>query len=209
MLVYCKGISMKTPVSSDTLEKLVNRLSRMPGIGRKSAQRLAFYILKLPKEDSDDLAQLIIDVKIKVKECSICCNLTDSDPCRICTEQSRDKSKICVVEEANDLIALEKGEAYKGVYHVLGGVLSPLDGVGPDDLKIRQLLTRMQGPISEVILATSPNTEGEATAIYIAKLIHPLGIKVTRIARGLPMGTDLQFADSQTLAKALEGRVEF
>lgn len=200
---------MKPTASSETLEKLVNRLSRMPGIGRKSAQRLAFYILKLPKEDSDDLARLITDVKIKVKECSVCCNLTDSDPCRICTDTHRDKTRICVVEEAGDLIALERGEAYKGVYHVLGGVLSPLDGIGPDDLKIRQLLTRMQGTISEVILATSPNTEGEATAIYVAKLIHPLGIKVTRIARGLPMGTDLQFADSQTLAKALEGRVDF
>ncbi len=200
---------MKPSASSETLEKLVNRLSRMPGIGRKSAQRLAFYILKLPKEDSDDLARLITDVKIKVKECSVCCNLTDSDPCRICTDTHRDQTRICVVEEAGDLIALERGEAYKGVYHVLGGVLSPLDGIGPDDLKIRQLLTRMQGPISEVILATSPNTEGEATAIYVAKLIHPLGIKVTRIARGLPMGTDLQFADSQTLAKALEGRVDF
>lgn len=200
---------MKPTASSETLEKLVNRLSRMPGIGRKSAQRLAFYILKLPKEDSDDLARLITDVKIKVKECSVCCNLTDSDPCRICTDTHRDQTRICVVEEAGDLIALERGEAYKGVYHVLGGVLSPLDGIGPDDLKIRQLLTRMQGPVSEVILATSPNTEGEATAIYVAKLIHPLGIKVTRIARGLPMGTDLQFADSQTLAKALEGRVDF
>ncbi len=200
---------MKPSASSETLEKLVNRLSRMPGIGRKSAQRLAFYILKLPKEDSDDLAKLITDVKIKVKECSVCCNLTDSDPCRICTDTHRDQTRICVVEEAGDLIALERGEAYKGVYHVLGGVLSPLDGIGPDDLKIRQLLTRMQGPVSEVILATSPNTEGEATAIYVAKLIHPLGIKVTRIARGLPMGTDLQFADSQTLAKALEGRVDF
>lgn len=200
---------MKPSASSETLEKLVNRLSRMPGIGRKSAQRLAFYILKLPKEDSDDLARLITDVKIKVKECSVCCNLTDSDPCRICTDTHRDQTRVCVVEEAGDLIALERGEAYKGVYHVLGGVLSPLDGIGPDDLKIRQLLTRMQGSISEVILATSPNTEGEATAIYVAKLIHPLGIKVTRIARGLPMGTDLQFADSQTLAKALEGRVDF
>ncbi|MBK7091445.1 MAG: recombination protein RecR [bacterium] len=200
---------MKPSASSETLEKLVNRLSRMPGIGRKSAQRLAFYILKLPKEDSDDLARLITDVKIKVKECSVCCNLTDSDPCRICTDTHRDQTRVCVVEEAGDLIALERGEAYKGVYHVLGGVLSPLDGIGPDDLKIRQLLTRMQGTISEVILATSPNTEGEATAIYVAKLIHPLGIKVTRIARGLPMGTDLQFADSQTLAKALEGRVDF
>jgi recombination protein RecR len=200
---------MKPSVSSDTLEKLVNRLSRMPGIGRKSAQRLAFYILKLPKEDSDDLARLITDVKIKVKECSICCNLTDSDPCRICTDHHRDQTKICVVEEASDLIALEKGESFKGMYHVLGGVLSPLDGVGPDDLKIRQLLSRMQGTVSEVIMATSPNTEGEATAIYVAKLLHALGIRVTRIARGLPMGTDLQFADSQTLAKALEGRVDF
>ncbi len=200
---------MKPSASSETLEKLVNRLSRMPGIGRKSAQRLAFYILKLPKEDSDDLAQLITDVKIKVKECSVCCNLTDCDPCRICTDQKRDQSKICVVEEASDLIALEKGGAYQGVYHVLGGVLSPLDGIGPDDLKIRQLLSRLQGEVGEVILATSPNTEGEATAIYVAKLIHPLGVKVTRIARGLPMGTDLQFADSQTLAKALEGRVNF
>ena len=200
---------MKPSASSETLEKLVNRLSRMPGIGRKSAQRLAFYILKLPEEESDDLDCLITDVKIKVKECSVCCNLTDSDPCRICTDTHRDQTRVCVVEEAGDLIALERGEAYKGVYHVLGGVLSPLDGIGPDDLKIRQLLTRMQGTISEVILATSPNTEGEATAIYVAKLIHPLGIKVTRIARGLPMGTDLQFADSQTLAKALEGRVDF
>ncbi len=200
---------MKQLPTSDTLEKLINRLSRMPGVGRKSAQRLAFYILKLPKDQSDELAQLITDVKIKVKECSICCNLTDSDPCRICADTQRDATKICVVEEAHDLMALEKGEAYRGVYHVLGGVLSPLDGVGPDDLKIRQLLERLKGNVSEVILATSPDTEGEATAIYIAKLIHPLGIKVTRIARGLPVGTDLQFADSQTLAKALEGRVEF
>ncbi len=200
---------MKPTPTSDTLERLINRLSRMPGIGRKSAQRLAFYILKLPKEDSDELAQLVTDVKIKVKECSTCCNLTDADPCRICADTHRDRTKICVVEEAHDLMALEKGEAYRGVYHVLGGVLSPLDGVGPDDLKIRQLLERLRSEVSEVILAMSPDTEGEATAIYVAKLIHPLGVKVTRIARGLPMGTDLQFADSQTLAKALEGRVEF
>jgi recombination protein RecR len=200
---------MKSPTSSDTLEKLTNRLSRMPGIGRKSAQRLAFYILKLPKQDSDELAQLILDVKVKVKECHICSNLTDADPCRICIDAKRNPKQICVVEEANDLIALERGEGYRGVYHVLGGVLSPLDGIGPDDLKIRQLLERMRGEVDEVILATDPDTEGEATAIYIAKLLHPLGVKVTRIARGLPVGTDLQFADSQTLAKALEGRVEF
>ena len=195
--------------SSDTLEKLTNRLSRMPGIGRKTAQRLAFHILKLTKEESDELAHLILDVKTKVKECSQCFNLTDSDPCRICVDPKCDQKKICVVEEANDLVALEKGESYRGVYHVLGGVLSPLDGIGPDDLKIRQLLERMKGSVDEVILATDPDTEGEATAIYIAKLLHPLSVKVTRIARGLPVGTDLQFADSQTLAKALEGRVEF
>jgi recombination protein RecR len=200
---------MKPTSSSDTLERLTNRLSRMPGIGRKTAQRLAFYILKLTKEDSDELAQLILDVKTKVRECHICFNLTDSDPCRICSDTKRDPKKICVVEEANDLVALEKGESYRGVYHVLGGVMSPLDGIGPDDLKIKQLLDRMRGEIDEVILATDPDTEGEATAIYIAKLLHPLSIKVTRIARGLPVGTDLQFADSQTLAKALEGRVEF
>lgn len=200
---------MKTTPSSDTLEKLVNRFSRMPGIGRKSAQRIAFYLLKLPKEESDELAQLIRDIKIKVKECSVCCNLTDSDPCHICSDARRDAAKICVVEEANDLVALEKGGNYNGLYHVLGGVLSPLDGVGPDDLKIKQLLGRLKGDVSEVILATSPDTEGEATAVYIAKLVKPLNVRVTRIARGLPVGTDLQFADSQTLAKALEGRVEF
>lgn len=200
---------MKSATSSDTLEKLTNRLSRLPGIGRKTAQRLAFHILKLSKEDSDELARLILDVKLKVRECSICFNLTDADPCRICSDPKRDRRHICVVEEANDLIALERGESYRGVYHVLGGVLSPLDGIGPDDLKIKQLLLRMKGEIDEVILATDPDTEGEATAIYIAKLLHTLGVKVTRIARGLPVGTDLQFADSQTLAKALEGRVEF
>jgi len=199
----------KQSASSDTLEKLVNRLSRMPGIGRKSAQRLAFYILKLPADDSNELAQLIKDVKVKVRECSICCNLTDSDPCRICSDLRRDTTQICVVEEASDLIALDKGEGYRGVYHVLGGVLSPLDGIGPDDLKIKELLARVKGDVGEVILATSPDTEGEATAIYIAKLLKPFGIRITRIARGLPVGTDLQFADSQTLAKALEGRVDF
>jgi recombination protein RecR len=195
--------------SSDTLEKLVNRLSRMPGIGRKTAQRLAFYILKLPADQAQELAQLVGDLKKKVRECSICCNLTESDPCRICTNPKRDQGKICVVEEAGDLVALNKGGDYDGVFHVLGGVLSPLDGIGPDDLRIRQLLERCRGDVQEVILATSPDTEGEATAVYIAKLLHPLEIKVTRIARGLPVGTDLQLADSQTLAKALEGRREF
>lgn len=195
--------------SSDTFEKLVNRLSRMPGIGRKTAQRLAFYILKLPDTEAQELSQLIALVKSRVRECSICCNLTESDPCSVCANPRRDQALICVVEEAADLVALEKGGEYNGVYHVLGGVLSPLDGVGPDDLRIRQLLTRCKGDVGEVIIATSPDTEGEATAVYLAKLLHALNIKVTRIARGLPVGTDLQFADAQTLAKAIEGRVEF
>jgi len=195
--------------SSDTFEKLVNRLSRMPGIGRKTAQRLAFYILKLPDTEAQELSQLIALVKSRVRECSICCNLTESDPCSVCANTRRDQALICVVEEAADLVALEKGGEYNGVYHVLGGVLSPLDGVGPDDLRIRQLLTRCKGDVGEVIIATSPDTEGEATAVYLAKLLHALNIKVTRIARGLPVGTDLQFADAQTLAKAIEGRVEF
>ncbi|MFH2054881.1 MAG: recombination mediator RecR [bacterium] len=195
--------------SSDTFEKLVNRLSRMPGIGRKTAQRLAFYILKLPDADAQELSQLIALVKSRVRECSICCNLTESDPCYVCANVKRDQTLICVVEEAADLVALERGGEYSGVYHVLGGVLSPLDGVGPDDLRIRQLLTRCKSDIREVIIATSPDTEGEATAVYLAKLLHVLNIKVTRIARGLPVGTDLQFADAQTLAKAIEGRVEF
>lgn len=195
--------------SSDTFEKLVNRLSRMPGIGRKTAQRLAFYILKLPDAEAQELSQLIALVKSRVRECSVCCNLTESDPCSVCANLKRDQSLICVVEEAADLVALEKGGEYSGVYHVLGGVLSPLDGVGPDDLRIKQLMTRCKSDIREVIIATSPDTEGEATAVYLAKLLHALNIKVTRIARGLPVGTDLQFADAQTLAKAIEGRVEF
>ncbi len=195
--------------SASTFEKLVNRLSRMPGIGRKTAQRLAFHILKLPDAEAQELSWLIAEVKARVRECTICCNLTESDPCIVCTNVKRDQQLICVVEEAADLVALEKGGEYEGVYHVLGGVLSPLDGVGPDDLRIRQLLIRCKDDVREVIIATSPDTEGEATAIYLAKLLHMLNVKVTRIARGLPVGTDLQFADSQTLAKALEGRVEF
>ena len=195
--------------SAGTFEKLVNRLSRMPGIGRKTAQRLAFHILKLPDAEAQELSRLIALVKSRVRECTICCNLTESDPCKVCTNVKRDQQLICVVEEAADLVALEKGGEYEGVYHVLGGVLSPLDGVGPDDLRIKQLLTRCKDDVREVIIATSPDTEGEATAIYLAKLLHMLNVKVTRIARGLPVGTDLQFADSQTLAKAIEGRVEF
>jgi recombination protein RecR len=194
----------------DSLEKLIDEFSKFPGIGKKTAQRMAFYILKERKEEAEALAKAILDVKEKVKYCSICFNITEEDPCVICKDEKRDRSIICVVEEANDVMALEKTEQYNGLFHVLGGVLSPLDGVGPDDLKIKELLTRLKGKeVKEVILATNPNTEGEATAIYIAKLIKPLGIRVTRIARGLPAGGDLEYADQVTLANAIEGRVEF
>ena len=194
----------------NSLEKLIDEFSKLPGIGKKTAQRMAFYILKGKKEEAEALAKAILEVMEKVKYCSICFNLTEDDPCVICKDEKRDRSIICVVEEANDVVALEKTEQYNGLFHVLGGVLSPLDGVGPDDLKIKELLTRLkEKEVKEVILATNPNTEGEATAIYIAKLIKPLGIKVTRIARGLPAGGDLEYADQVTLANAIEGRVEF
>lgn len=194
----------------DSLEKLIEEFSKFPGIGKKTAQRMAFFVLKQRKEESEALTQAISDVKSKVRYCSVCFNITEEDPCKICREEKRDRSMICVVEEANDMMALEKTNQYKGLYHVLGGVLSPLDGVGPDDLKVKELLLRLKGKdVKEVIIATNPSTEGEATAVYLSKLIKPLGIKVTRIARGLPAGGDLEYADQTTLANALEGRVEF
>ena len=194
----------------DSLEKLIEEFSKLPGIGKKTAQRMAFCILKSKKEVAEALAQALLDVKEKVHYCSICFNITEEDPCSVCKDEKRDRSIICVVEEANDVVALEKTNQYKGLFHVLGGALSPLDGIGPDDLKIKELLSRLKGKqVKEVILATNPNTEGEATAIYIAKLIKPLGIKVTRIARGLPAGGDLEYADQVTLANAIEGRIEF
>jgi recombination protein RecR len=195
---------------TDSLEKLIEEFSKFPGIGKKTAQRMAFFILKGKKEEAEALAKAILEVKEKIKYCSICFNITEEDPCIICKDEKRDRSIICVVEEANDVAALEKTDQYNGLFHVLGGVLSPLDGIGPDDLKIKELIVRLKGTeVKEVILATNPNTEGEATAIYMAKLIKPLGIKVTRIARGLPAGGDLEYADQVTLANAIEGRVEF
>jgi recombination protein RecR len=194
----------------DSLDKLIEQFSKFPGIGKKTAQRMAFFVLKERKEEAEALAKAILDVKNKVSYCSVCFNITEEDPCTMCRDGKRDRSIICVVEEANDMVALEKTNQYKGLFHVLGGVLSPLDGVGPDDLKIKELLLRLKGKeVKEVIIATNPNTEGEATAIYLSKLIKPLGIKVTRIARGLPAGGDLEYADQVTLANALEGRVEF
>jgi recombination protein RecR len=195
--------------SAASVEKLVNRLARLPGIGRKSAARLAFHILKLSREEADELADTIREVKEKVGCCSICNNISETDPCRVCSDPSRDGSIICVVEETFDAAAMDKVEGFNGLFHILGGRLSPLDGIGPDDLKIQELLVRIKDEVREVVIATNPNVEGEATAIYLAKLLKPMDIKVTRIARGLPVGSDLEYADSVTLSRALEGRQDF
>jgi recombination protein RecR len=193
----------------DPLTKLIEQLQRLPGIGAKSAQRLAFHILKAPREDVDRLADAMREVKERVTYCSVCNNITDTDPCVFCTSPARDQRLICVVEEPENVAAIEKTRDFKGAYHVLMGALSPLHGVGPDDLKIKGLLARVAGGgVEEVILATNPNVEGEATAIYLAKLLKPLGVRVTRIAMGVPVGSDLEYADEVTMTKAMEGRRE-
>ena len=192
--------------SSQSLEKLIGELSKLPGVGRKSAQRMAFFLLKQPKEEVEQLAQAILEVKEKTRSCSVCFNLTEEDPCSICRDPARDHRTICVVEEPHDVLAIEKLGQFRGVYHVLGGVLSPLDNIGPDDLHIRELLERCKQDVDEVIIATNPSIEGEATAIYLSKLLKPLGIKITRIARGIPAGSDLEFVDEVTLLRAFEGR---
>jgi len=192
---------------SDSLNQLIEEFSQLPGIGRKSAQRLALYILKLPKEEVLNIAQALVNVKERMKYCSICWNFTETDPCEICANAKRDTGTICVVEEPNDVLAIEKTNEYRGMYHVLGGSLSPLDGIGPEDLKARELLIRITQDVKEIILALNPNIEGEATTIYLSRLLKPLGVKVTRLARGIPIGGDLEFADEATLSRALEGRV--
>ena len=187
--------------------RLIEALQRLPGIGPKTAQRLAFHLLKQPTAAVHDLADALVDVKARVVHCSRCFNVTDQDPCGICDDPARDASLLCVVEEPNDLVAMERTGEYRGRYHVLLGALSPLDGIGPDELKVRELLARVEANnIREVILATNPNVEGDATALYLAKLLRPLGMHVTRIARGLPVGGDLEYADEVTLSRALEGR---
>lgn len=193
--------------TSEALQQLIEEFSRLPGIGRKSAQRLALFLLKQPREDVVRMARTLVNMKDRIRYCSVCCNITEKDPCAVCASPKRDRSTICVVEEPNDVIAVEKTNDFKGLYHVLGGALSPLDGVGPEDLKVKELLERATGEVAEVILALNPNVEGEATTIYLTKLLKPLGVKVTRIARGLPVGGDLEFADEATLSRALEGRV--
>lgn len=193
--------------TSESLENLVEELTKFPGIGRKTAQRLALYILKQPKGEVEKLVKAIIDVKEKIKYCSICYNITESDPCPICSSPKRDKSIICVVEEPMDVLAIEKTNEYNGVYHVLGGILNPLEGIGPEDLKIKELISRISaGGINEVIIALNPSVEGETTSVYIANLIKPFGVKVSRIARGLPIGTALEYADTATIARAIENR---
>ena len=191
------------------LAKLISELSKLPGIGGKTAQRLAYYILSLPAEEANALANSITEAKANMRFCSVCGNLTDVDPCPICSDSARDGSVICVVESPRDVAAMERVREFKGLYHVLNGVISPMDGVGPEDINIRQLIVRLQqSDVKEVILATNPNIEGEATAMYIARLIKPSGIKVSRIAHGLPVGGDLEYADEVTLSKAMEGRRE-
>ena len=218
-------------ITSESVEALVEQFSKLPTVGRKTAQRLAAYVLKMPREEVLEIAKALVNVKDRVKQCSVCFNITDTDPCPICRSQKRTRSIVCVVEEANDVMALERTNEYRGLYHVLGGVISPLDGIGPEDLKIRELVARVAAPkepaaeangqaegvaedaaayeaepIEEVILAMNPNVEGDTTAYYVSQLLQPLGINVTRIARGLPIGGDLEYADEATLTRALEGR---
>jgi recombination protein RecR len=187
--------------------RLIQELTKLPGIGEKTASRLAMHILRATKEDAQSLARAILEVKEKIRLCSRCFNLTDQDPCRVCEDPKRNREILCVVSGPEDLIALEKSGGFRGLYHVLHGVLSPLDGVGPKDLRISELLSRLQGgEVKEVILATNPSVEGEATAQYLSQIIKPLNVRVTRIARGIPMGGDLQYIDEMTLSKSLENR---
>jgi len=191
----------------ESLSRLIERLQKLPGIGAKSAQRLAYHVLRTPREDADLLCAAIQDVKERVTYCTVCNNITDVDPCRFCADERRERHVICVVEEPQNVAVIEKTREFRGLYHVLMGALSPLQGVGPDDLKIKGLLSRVaDGSVTEVVLATNPNVEGEATALYLARLLKPLGLRVTRIATGIPVGSDIEYADEITMSKAMAGR---
>ena len=193
----------------EPVARLIDALQKLPGVGPKSAQRMTFFLLKRPADEVGELSAALTALKTRIVHCSRCFNVTEEDPCRICGDPARDARSLCVVEEPNDLLAVERTGEFKGRYHVLMGALSPLDGVGPEDIRVRELLHRLDGEVvDEVILATNPSVEGEATAIYLAKLLKPLGLRITRIARGLPVGGDLEYADEVTLSKALEGRKE-
>lgn len=201
------GYSDMSYLYSPPVAKLIEEFEKLPGIGHKTAQRLAFHVLNLPVEKTESLANAIRDARLKTRYCTTCCNITEVDPCGICSDARRDRSTICVVEDPRDVIAIERVREFKGVYHVLHGVISPIDGIGPEDIKIKELLQRIrETDVNEVILATNPNVEGEATAMYISKLLKPAGIRTTRIAHGIPVGGDLEYADEVTLAKAMEGR---
>ncbi|MBP5207680.1 MAG: recombination protein RecR [Clostridia bacterium] len=189
--------------------RLIECFRRLPGVGSKSAARMAFGVLEMSPEDAEEFRAAIKGVKEDVRRCSVCCDLCDSDKCAVCSDPGRDQSVICVVEDSRTVSALERSHEFHGTYHVLGGVISPMNGITPDRLNVKELITRLNGTVNEVIIATNPNIEGETTAVYLSKLIRPLGVKVTRLAYGVPVGADLEFADSETLARALEGRREF
>jgi recombination protein RecR len=194
---------------AEPLARLIDELKRLPGIGAKSAQRIAFHLARGPREDSERLATALIDAKDQIRFCGLCNNLTDQDPCGLCSDPTRDPSVVCVVETPHNVLAVERTREFHGLYHVLHGALSPLQGIGPDQLRLKNLLERLKGgKVRELIVATNPNVEGEATAIYLSKLIKPLGVKVTRIAMGIPVGSELEFADDVTMLKAIEGRRE-
>ena len=189
------------------LEELINRFERIPGIGRKSAQRMAFYVLDLDVAEANKFAEAIKNAHESIKQCTVCCNLTENETCSICSNEARNKTIVCVVEDPRDVMAIERTHEYDGLYHVLHGAISPMDGIGPDQLTIKQLLARLDG-VEEVIMATNPTVSGEATAMYVSRLLKPLGIKVTRLAYGVPVGADLEYADEVTLTRAMEGRRE-
>lgn len=191
----------------EPLSQLASQLGKLPGVGSKTAQRLAYYIATMPKEDAQTLADSITQARARIHECAVCGNLTDSETCSICTDPTRDTSVICVVRDARDVMAMERARIFRGLYHVLGGTLSPMDGIGPDDIRIKPLLGRLNG-VQEIILATNPDVEGEATAVYLARLLKQLGTRTSRIAHGVPVGGDLEYTDDVTLQKALEGRRE-
>ena len=190
--------------------RLIEEFHRLPGVGPKTAQRLTFFLLRAPKEQAQSLADALVQLKDRIVTCSICANIAEENPCAICRDESRDRSIVCVVEEPLDVLALERTREYHGLYHVLHGAISPVEGIGPDDLRIQELLNRVQhdSMVKEIVLATNPNLEGEATAMYLERLIKPLGVRLTRLARGLPVGGDLEYADEVTLTRALEGRRE-
>jgi recombination protein RecR len=195
------------PDFAEPVSRLIDELKHLPGIGQKTAQRLAFHLLRSSQEQALALADAIREAKLNIRECSVCNNITDADPCLYCTGPTRDRKIICVVEEPHNILAVEKTRQYSGLYHVLGGALSPLDGVGPDQLKLKSLIERLKGgTVEEIIVATNPTAEGEATAVYVSKLIKPLGVRVTRIGVGIPVGSDLEYADEITMLKAMEGR---